>query len=225
MWPRRSWRAKRRSGETAAAANNLRLQRGKCAVTNTAKDRPRHAVERVIRVGVPCDQRRASRFFAPDSTPVRLADEAAAVPGRLRRPSAGDAPAEQRWTEHGALEPGAPVDVAAGHAGDLAGGIEPGDRLEVLVEYAAFEVGLDAAEVLARQRKDLHCVEGRRVERLRRLQRLAEFRLAREPLRASLVVALDGGEERWRVDLHLSRQLGQRVGLADERRVVEQLHD
>src|SRR5262249_53150957 len=117
----------------------------------------------------------------PSSTPVRLADEAAAVARRLRRPAAGDATAEDRRTQHGAFETGAPVDVAAGHACDLARGIEPGNRLEVLVEHAAFKVGLDAAEVLARQREDLNRVIGRRVESLRRLERLAEFRLGPEP--------------------------------------------
>ena len=67
------------------------------------------------------------------------------------------------------------------------------DRLEMLVEHAALEVGLGATEVLARQRKYLNGVVGWRVERLRRLERLAEFRLALEPLLASLIVALDGG--------------------------------
>jgi len=57
--------------------------------------------------------------------------------------------------------------MAAGHACDLACGIEPGDRFEVLVEYTALQVGLDAPEVLARQREDLNRVIGRRVERLR----------------------------------------------------------
>src|SRR5215471_4294886 len=101
------------------------------------------------------------------STPVRLADEAAAVARRLRGPAASDAPAENRWTQHGAFETGTPVDVATGHACDLACGIEPGDRFEVLVEHAALKVGLDTAEVFARQREDLNRVIRRRVERLR----------------------------------------------------------
>src|SRR5208337_4786234 len=101
--------------------------------------------------------------WSEGSAAVRLADEAAAVAGCMRRPAAGDAPAEDRGAQHGAFEPGAPVDVAPGHAGDLARGIEPGNRLEVPVEHAALEVGLDAAEVLARKRKNLHRVVGRRV--------------------------------------------------------------
>src|SRR5262249_47202958 len=67
----------------------------------------------------------------------------------------------------GAFETGTPVDVATGHACDLACGIEPGDRFEVLVEHGALKVGLDTAEVFARQRKDLNRVIRRRVERLR----------------------------------------------------------
>jgi hypothetical protein len=121
----------------------------------------------------------------PDSTPVRLADEAAAVARGMGRPAAGDAPAENRRTQHGAFEAGAPVDMATGHACDLTRGVERADRLEMLVEHAALEVGLGAAEVLARQRKDLNGVVGRRVERLRRLERLAEFRLPLEPLLAT----------------------------------------
>src|SRR5262245_17252795 len=114
--------------------------------------------------------------------------------GRLCGPAAGDAPAENGGTQHGAFETGAPVDVTAGHAGDFARGIEPCDRLEVLVEHAAPEIGLDAAEVLARQREDLDSVVRRRVERLRRLERLAELRLRLDPLLVGLVVALDSGE-------------------------------
>src|SRR5262245_29532426 len=91
-------------------------------------------------------------------TPVRLADEAAAVARRLRGPAAGDAPAENRWTQHGAFETSTPVDVATGHACDLACGIEPSDRFEVLVDHAALKVGLHAAEVFARQREDLNRV-------------------------------------------------------------------
>src|SRR3954466_1670473 len=162
------------------------------------------------------------RRIAPDSTPVRLADEAAAVAGRMGRPAAGDAPAENGRTKHGAFEAGAPVDMATSHACDLTRGIERADRLEMLVEHAALEVGLGAAEVLARQREDLNGVVGWGFDRLRRLERLAEFGFPLEPLLASLIVALDGGEECRHVDLHPFRQLGERVGLADERRVVEQ---
>src|SRR5262245_42855877 len=68
----------------------------------------------------------------PNSTPVRLANEAAAVACRLGGPATRYAPAENRWTQHGAFETGTPVDVATGHACDLACGIEPGDRFEVL---------------------------------------------------------------------------------------------
>src|SRR5512144_2539052 len=120
----------------------------------------------------------------PGSTAVRLADEAAAVACRMGRPAAGNAPAENRRTQHGAFETGAAVDVATGHACDLTGGVERADRLEMLVEHATLEVGLGAAEVLARQREDLNGIVGWRVERLRRLERLAEFRLPLEPLLA-----------------------------------------
>jgi hypothetical protein len=68
--------------------------------------------------------------------------------GRMGGPAAGDPPAEDRRAQHGAFEPRASVDVAAGHACDLAGGVEAGDRLEVLVEHAALQIGLGAAEVL-----------------------------------------------------------------------------
>src|SRR5262245_44756171 len=108
-------------------------------------------------------------------------------------PAAGDTPAEDRRAQHGTFEPRAAVDVSAGHARHLAGGVEAGDRLEVLVEHAALQVGFDAAEVLARQREDLHGVIGRGVEWFRRLERLAEFRLLLAPLLARAVVALDRG--------------------------------
>jgi hypothetical protein len=94
----------------------------------------------------------------------------------------------------------------------------------VLVEHAALQIGLGAAEVLARQREDLNSIIGRGVERLRRLERLAEFRLLLEPLLVRSVVALDRGQEGTDIDLHLLGQLGERVGLADEGRVVAQLH-
>jgi hypothetical protein len=106
--------------------------------------------------------------------------------------------------------------MATSHACDLTRGIERADRLEMLVEHAALEVGLGTAEILARERKDLNGIIRRRIERLRRLERLAEVRLPLEPLLASLIVALDGGEECRHVDLHPFRQLGKRVGLADE---------
>src|SRR5262249_32795679 len=153
------------------------------------------------------------RKDADYSTPVWLADEAAAVACRLRGPAAGDAPAENRWTQHGAFETGTPVDVATGHACDLACGIEPSDRFEVLVDHAALKAGLDAAEVFARQREDLNRVIGRRVERLRRLERLAELRLRLKPLLAGLVVALHCGEDSRYIDFHSSSQLSDRVAL------------
>src|SRR5262249_3605739 len=149
--------------------------------------------------------KRGARCWIDRSTPVRLAGEAHGVAGRLRAPAAGNAAAEDRWAEHGAFETGAAVDVAAGHAGDLACGIEPGDRLEVLVEHAALEVGLDAAEVLARQRENLHRVVRRRVERLRRFQRLVELRFHLPPLLPRPVVARDGGEGGWAAAPPLSR--------------------
>src|SRR5260370_40698398 len=113
----------------------------------------------------------SSREDADYLTPVRLADEATAVARRLRGPAAGDAPAENRRTQHGAFETGMPVDVATGHACDLACGVESGNRFEVFVEHAALKVGLDAAEVFARQRAELKPAIGRRVGRPRRLQR------------------------------------------------------
>jgi hypothetical protein len=44
-----------------------------------------------------------------------------------------------------------------------------------------------------------------------------------EPLLARAVVALDRGQEGADIDFHLPGQLGERVGLADEGRVIEQL--
>src|SRR4051812_31969815 len=131
----------------------------------------------------------------------------------MGRPAAGDAAAENRRTQHGAFEAGAPVDMATSHTCDLTRGVERADRLEMLVEHAALEVGLGAAEVLARQRKDLNGVVGWCFERLRRLEHLAELRLALEPLLASLIVALDGSEECRHVDLHPSGQPGEPVCL------------
>src|ERR1700704_2115601 len=94
------------------------------------------------------------RSIDPDSPPVRLAAETAAVACRMGRPAASNAPAENRRTQHGAFETGAPVDVATGHACDLTRGVERADRLEMLVEHATLEVGLGAAEVLGRPRED-----------------------------------------------------------------------
>jgi hypothetical protein len=88
---------------------------------------------------------------------------------------------QDRRAQHGAFEAGAAVDVAAGHARDLTCGVEADDRLEVLVEHAALQIGLGAAEVLARQREDLNSIIRRGVERLRGFERLAEFRLLSSP--------------------------------------------
>src|SRR5262249_22654571 len=135
---------------------------------------------------------------------------------RASGPGTGNAAAENRWTQHGGLEAGAPADMAAGQARYIACRIEPGNGLEMLVQHAACEIGLHAAEVLARQGKDLNGVIRRCVERLRQLQRLAEFRLAVEPFLACFVVALDSGKECRSIDLHSVRQLCERLGLADE---------
>src|SRR6516165_10918048 len=99
--------------------------------------------------------------------PVGLARKPAAVARGGGRPGACDAPAEQRRAKHGAFEPGAAVDVAARHAGNLAGGIEARDRLEMPVEHAALQIGLHATEILAREREQLNGVIGWRVERFR----------------------------------------------------------
>src|ERR1700730_18322920 len=160
-----------------------------------------------------------------NSIPVRLAGKTKAVARRVRGPAARDPPAENRRTQHGAFEAGTAVDMTARHACALARGIEPADRLELPVERAALQVGLHAAEILAREREELNGVVGRRVERLRRLERLAELRLFVEPLFAGRVVALDSREECRDVDSHLLRELAEILGLANERGIVEQLHD
>src|SRR5262249_20456636 len=98
------------------------------------------------------------------SLAVRRAAEAVAVARCLRGPGAGDTSAEERWTQHGAFQRRASVDVAARHAGDLARSEKPFDRLEMPVEDAAPQVGLDAAEILARQGEDLHRIVGWRIE-------------------------------------------------------------
>src|SRR5262249_56778570 len=95
--------------------------------------------------------------------PVRGADEAGTEAGLVGGPAAGDAAAEDRGPEHRALEAGLAVDVAAGHARDLAGGVEAGNRLEGAVQDAAAEVRLHAPEVLAGQRKELDRVVRRPV--------------------------------------------------------------
>src|SRR5690606_24059917 len=136
-----------------------------------------------------------------------------------RGPAAGDAAAEDRRAEHGAFEAGTAVDMAARHAASLARPVEPRDRLKMLVEDAATQVGLDAAEILARQREDLDRVIRCRVERLGLPERLAEFRLPLEPVAAGLVVALDRVEEGGRIDPDPFCELRQRIGLADVGRV------
>src|SRR5262245_5534217 len=105
---------------------------------------------------------------------IRLADEAWAEAGLVGGPAAGHAAAEDRGPQHRALEPGPAVDVPAGHAGDLARGVEAGDGLEVMVQHPAAEVGLHAAEVLPGEREELDRVVGRGVERLRLREHLAE---------------------------------------------------
>src|ERR1700720_4599909 len=116
-------------------------------------------------VGAKCDSPALSGGGIQCSIPVWPADEAATVAYGLRGPAAGDATAENRGAQHSAFETGAPVDVAAGHARDLPGGIEPTDRCKLLVKHPALEIGLHAAEVLARKGEHLHGVVGRRVER------------------------------------------------------------
>src|SRR5881398_2290734 len=77
------------------------------------------------------------------SVSARLAHEACTTTDGLCCPATGDAAAEQRGPEHRAFQAGTAIDVAAGHAGNFAGGVEAWDRIEVLVEHAAAQIGLD----------------------------------------------------------------------------------
>src|SRR5215211_6075086 len=80
---------------------------------------------------------------------VRLA------PG-CRHGAARAAAGEETAAEEGALEGAVPVHPPAAEAGDLAGRVEPGQRLAVGAQHARLEVGLEAAERLAGEDVELH---------------------------------------------------------------------
>src|SRR5262245_16223043 len=112
---------------------------------------------------------------------VGATDEAGPEPRFVRRPAAGNPAAEEGGPQPRALETRLAVEVSARHARDLAGRVQAGDRLEVAVQHAAADVGLDAAEVLAGEREELDRVVGRSVESLGLAERLAERRVLRQP--------------------------------------------
>ena len=95
----------------------------------------------------------------------------------------------------------------------------------MLVEHAASEIGLDAAEVLARQRKELDRGKRRSVEFLRRAERLAELGLGIQPVVEGAVVARDSIEKSRFVDPDSAGQPVERASIGDEGRVLEQLGD
>ncbi|GAW25974.1 putative fumarate reductase succinate dehydrogenase flavo protein [Rosellinia necatrix] len=72
----------------------------------------------------------------------------------------GSAAGEDAAAEEGALEGVVAVDAAAAEAGGLTGGVEAGEHRAVGAHDAAAEVGLDAAEGLARQQVHAHGDEG-----------------------------------------------------------------
>ena len=94
--------------------------------------------------------------------------------------------------------------MSARHPGHLSGTIEGRDRLKILIEYPALQIGLDAAEVLARQGKKLHRVIWRCVKPLRLIERFAKFRLLLQAAFAGSVVALYCGEKGREVDLYFA---------------------
>jgi hypothetical protein len=95
--------------------------------------------------------------------------------------------------------------MAAGHAGDFAGGVQAGDRLEIFVEDAAAQIGFGAAEIFPRERKELNCVVRRRVKLLGQLQRFAELGLDLKAVIECFIVALDRGKKRPQVHFDFSR--------------------
>ena len=81
---------------------------------------------------------------APDAVAGRLAQ-------RGGQRAAGGAPAEDAAAEERALQRAVAVHAAAAEAGDLAGGVQAGQRLAGVGQDAALQVGLQAAERLARE--------------------------------------------------------------------------
>src|SRR6185436_19678812 len=67
-------------------------------------------------------------------------------PGRGRGRPAGGAAGEEASAQERALERAVAVHAAAAEAGDLAGGVQAGNRLALLVQHAGVQVGMEAAE-------------------------------------------------------------------------------
>ena len=108
--------------------------------------------------------------------------------------------------------------MTAGHPGDLARGMSPSiGSVRARQRRSIFT----PPEIFSRQRRS----ERRRTAACRTASSLSGARLglALEALRTGIVVALDGGQEARRIDLHLLRRPAAYL-LADERRVVEQFH-
>src|SRR4029453_9762370 len=95
-------------------------------------------------------------------------------------PGSGHPAAEQRRAEHGAFQARLAVDVPAGHAGELSGGVQAWNRLEVLIEHLAAQVGLDATKVLAGQRHVMQGIERRHRDLLPALERTLAYRVDRK---------------------------------------------
>ena len=112
--------------------------------------------------------------------------------------------------------------MTAGHAGDFPGGIQSRDRIEIFVQHATAEVGLDAAKVFARQAET---VESRNRAGCRIFSIASEIYrtpvLARVRRRRPYCSAL-WSKKRFHVHLDFPCELGQGVGLPNIRRIVEQ---
>src|SRR4051812_40969383 len=97
-----------------------------------------------------CRTNQAPLFLPPTLTvePISLRS--------LRDGFAGDAPGEHAGAEEGAFERAAPVDAAAPESCRLTDGVEAGNGGAVRARHAAGEIGLDAAQALAREDELAH---------------------------------------------------------------------
>src|SRR5262249_4816609 len=89
-----------------------------------------------------------------------LADESLAVAGFVGSPGSGDPAAEQRRAQHRAFQARLAVNVPSGHTRELSRGVQSRNRLVVLIQHLAAQIGLNAAKVLAGQRHVMQGIEG-----------------------------------------------------------------
>ena len=83
--------------------------------------------------------------------PIRFPDKSGTKARFVGGPRSGNPPAEYGRAQHRSFQAGLAVNVSSSHTGELSGGVQAWNRLVVLVQHLAAQIGLDATKVLAGQ--------------------------------------------------------------------------